>query len=368
MQAPSAATPIQPSRRRRRLRVFGIAALVVVLGAGSLAWSMWPNVDEIPEVLEPIEEGVVLGDLELSKQGPMPALKLSDLHGKKVMIVIEGQESFGGGEGKLLRRALNRWTLPDDVAAFSVGDAPIGAKVMSGKIEREFVGPMREEMKLPIYVDYGGSFTTAFSLPSGHFGFVLLDERGEVLMRLAGDATPEQVDELAGLLGVSEPPPGPLAPAFAVGELSTQTCADKHCVFVFLDRKVARSDIPGLEEGGFESKGDMEAVFEQIRIPSVRLARVFAADWPTNRPDIAGVIVGEVEGWEVPGWQVVGEAPEAREAFGIGAQAGMVIVDPKGRLAFAETGKISFWKLSVAADLLGVEPKGFGEREHEKDD
>lgn len=327
---------------------------------------MWPNVEDIPEVLPPIEEGVVLGDLELSKQGPMPALKLADLHGKQVMIVIEGQESFGGDEGKRLRSALYRWTLPDDVVALHVGDAPIGAKIMSGKIEREFVGPMREEMKLPIYVDFGGTFTAAFNLPSGHFGFVLLDEHGEVQMRLAGDATAEQITELATLIGATEPPPGPPAPAFEIGELSSTSCADKHCVLVFLDRKVVRSDIPGLEDGGFE--GEMEESFEQIRIPSIRLARVFAADWPTNRPDIAGVIVGEAEGWEVPGWSFVAEAPAAREAFGIGSAAGMVIIDPQGRVAFSETGKIAFWKLSLAADLLGVEPKGFGKRHDDEKD
>ncbi len=354
--AVQASTPqVKLSRWRRYRRALAITALLVVLGAGGLAWSMWPTVEDIPKVLPPIEDDVVIGDLQLPAQGPMPALKLADLHGKQVMIVIEGKESFGGDEGKLLRGALHRWTLPDDVVALHVGDAPIGAKIMSGKIEREFVGPMREEMKLPIYVDYGGSFTTAFSLPSGHFGFVLLDDAGEVQMRLAGDATPEQIAELAELVGATEPPPGPAAPEFEIGALSSTSCVGKHCVLVFLDRKVVRSDIPGLEQGGFE--GEMEQAFEQIRIPSVRLARVFAADWPTDRPDIAGVIVGEAEGWEVPGWQFVADAPEAREAFGLGPAAGMVILDPQGRVAFSETGKIAFWKLSRAADLLGIEPK-----------
>lgn len=363
MQAASSASP--PSRRKR-LRILGLAALVVVLGAGSLAWAMWPNVEAIPEVLPPIEDHSKIASLELDAQGPLPAIKLGDLAGKKVLIVIEGKESFGGDEGKQLRRALHRWTLPppEQLVAISVGDAPIGAKLASSRIEREFVGPMRDEMKLPIYVDYGGSFTAAFNLPSGHFGFVLLDEQGEILMRLAGDATPEQVTELAGLLGAVEPPPGPPAPAFTIGALSNASCVDKHCVLVFLDRKVVRGDIPGLEQGGFESD-DMQAVFAQIQIPSVRLARVFATDWPTERSDIAGVIVGEAEGWEVPGWEFVAAAPEARAALGVGEQAGMVIVDPQGRVAFSETGKLSFWKLALAADILGVEPKGFGRRKGE---
>lgn len=340
---------------------------MVVLGAGSLAWAMWPSVEPIPEVLPPIEDHSQIAALELDAQGPLPAVKLGELRGKKVLIVIEGKESFGGSEGKLLRRALHRWTLPPELVAISVGDAPIGAKLASSRIEREFVGPMREEMKLPIYVDYGGTFNAVFNLPSGHFGFVLIDERGEILMRLAGDATPEQIDELAGLIGASEPPPGPPAPAFTIGALSNSSCAGKHCVLVFLDRKVVRSDIPGLEQGGFESD-DMQAVFDQIKIPSVRLARVFASDWPTDRPDITGVIVGEAEGWAVPGWEFVAAAPEARSALGIGELAAMVIVDPQGRIAFSQTGKLSFWQLSLAADLLGVEPKSFGRRDKQKDE
>ncbi len=320
---------------------------------------MWPKVEVIPETLPDIDPEVSLAELELEAQGPLERVRLGDLHGKKVYLVIEGRESFGGGEGKRMRRALNRWILPDDVIGFSVGDAPPGAQIMASKIEREFVGPMRDEMKLPIYIDYGGRFTDAFELPSGHFGFVLLDEQGEVLMRLAGDATEEQVAEIAELMGAQEPPAGPPAPEFQIGELSKTSCAGKHCVLVFLDAKVARNEIPGLEEGGFE--GEMAEAFEQIRKPSVRLARVLAADWSAQRPEtVAGAIVGEGEGWDVPGWAFVPEAADAREAFGIGEQAAMVIVDPQGRVAFTATGRIPFWQLSLAADVLGIEAKPYG--------
>jgi hypothetical protein len=270
-----------------------------------------------------------------------------------------------GGEGKQLRWALHRWVLPDSVVGFSVGDAPAGAKVMKGKIERDFLGPMRSELKLPIYVDFGGTFTDAFSLPKGHLGLVVLDPAGEVVYRKAGDLSLAEVEEVAALIGAEPPPPGPTAPSFTVGSLSNQACADKACVLVFLDAKVARSEIPGLEEGGFE--GEMKDTFEQIRKPSIRLARILAADWSAeDRGALGGVIVGEGEGWEVEGWEFVATAPEARAAFGIGDAAGMVIVDDEGRVAFAESGVIPFWKLSLAADLLGIEAKEYGKRGSKK--
>jgi hypothetical protein len=342
----------------RKLKIIAIAAGVVVLGLGAAAWSMWPQVDDIPEQLEPIRADVSIPDLELEAQGPLPSVRLGDLHGKTVYLMIEGKESMMGGEGKLLRRALHRWQLPDDVVGFSVGDAPAGAVVMRKKIESEFLAPMRSEMKLPIYIDFGGQFTTAFSLPKGHLGFVILDPAGEVLFRHAGDVDETQLAEVEQLLRAEEPPPGPPAPSFVIGELSNESCVGRACVLVFLDTKVARSEIPGLEEGGFE--GEMKESFEQIKKPSIRLARILAADWEAkDRAKIGGVLVGEAEGWEVEGWEIVGEASEARTAFGIGGEAGMVILDEQGRVAFLEVGLIPFWKLSLAADVVGIEPKEF---------
>lgn len=343
---------------RKKLRIFALAAGVVVLGLGAAAWSMWPEVEVIPEKLEAIDPEIAIADLELDAQGPEPALRLGDLKGKTVFIMIEGKESMMGGEGKQLRRALHRWVLPEDVVGLSVGDAPAGAVIMKSKIENDFVGPMREELKLPIYVDFGGRFTDAFSLPKGHLGFVVLDAQGEVALRHAGDADEATLAQIKTLLGATDPAPGPVAPAFQIGELSNESCAGKRCVLVFLDKKVARSEIPGLEDGGFE--GEMKEVFEQIKLPSIRLARILAEDWePDQREGIGGVIVGEAEGWEVEGWAFVPIAAEAREAFGIGDAAGLVIIDDQGRVAFTESGRVPFWKLSLAADVLGIEAKEF---------
>jgi hypothetical protein len=350
---------------RTKLRIFALAAGVVVLGLGAAAWSMWPEVDDIPTQLEEIDPEVSIAQLELTAQGPEPALRLGDLAGKTVFIMIEGKESMMGGEGKQLRRALHRWELPEDVVGFSVGEAPAGAMLMQGKIESDFVGPMREEMKLPIYIDFGGSFTDAFSLPKGHLGFVVIDAQGEVALRHAGDADEATLERIKALLGAKEPAPGPVAPAFAVGELDNDSCAGRACVLVFLDAKVTRSEIPGLDEGGFE--GDMKASFEQLARPSVRLARILASDWePEQRAGIGGVIIGEGEGWEIEGWAFVPTAADAREAFGIGDAAGLVIIDDQGRVAFSESGRVPFWKLSRAADVLGIEPKAYRGRKRDK--
>ena len=355
--------------RRKKLRIFASIAGVLVLLLGLGAWSMWPTVEEIPAQLDELDPEVAIAELELSAQGPLEPLRLGELQGDKVFLMIEGKESMGGGEGTLLRRAIHRWQLPAGVRGFSIGDAPAGAMVMRGKIERDFVGPMREEMKFPIYIDYGGAFTEAFKLPKGHLGFVILDEHSEVLLRHAGDADAETLAEIKQLLGAEEPPPGPQAPDFAVGELSKESCAGRSCVLVFLDRKVIRSEIPGLEEGGFE--GEMKEALEQMKIPSIRLARMLAADWePKPEAEIDGVIVGEGEGWGLEGWAFVpaaeAQAQDTRELFGIGEAPGMVIVDPEGRVAFAETGSIPLWKLSLAADVLGIEPKEYGGRKHKK--
>jgi hypothetical protein len=346
---------------RKKLRVIAISLGIIVVGLSAAAWSMWPTVDDIPEVLDDIDPTVSIADLELDAQGPLDAMRIGDHAGKTVYLMIEGKDSMQSGEGKQLHRALHRWVLPDDVIGFSIGDAPVGAKVIKGKMEREFIGPMRSEMKLPIYIDFGGSFTEAFNLPQGHLGFVIIDPQGEVAYRHAGDPDAEALAKIAELLGAKEPPPGPSAPAFEVGELSNQACAGKPCVLAFLDAKVERSEIPGLEDGGFE--GEMDETFTQLKKPSVRLARMLAVDWPVEqRSTIAGVVVGEGEGWSAEGWAFVPEAPAAREAFGIGDAAGLVILDEQGRVSFVEHGLIPLWKLSLAADLLGIEPKNYGRK------
>jgi hypothetical protein len=339
----------------KKLKVIAIAAGVVVLALGAAAWSMWPEVDPIPEQLDAIDPTISIADLSLEAQGPLPALRIGDLKGKTVLLMIEGKESMSGGEGRQLRRALHRWQLPDDIVTLSIGDAPAGAAIMRSKILDEFVGPMRGEMKFPIYIDFGGKFTTALSLPKGHLGLAIIGPDGELALRHAGDADAAKLAEIQALLRAEEPAPGPAAPDFAVGELTDENCADRICTLVFLDSKVARNEIPGLEDGGFE--GDMKASFEQIKKPSIRLAAMLAGDWSAEElGQIAGVVVGEGEGWSAPSWPFVADGVQARAAFEVGDQAGMIILD-HGRVAYSALGLIPFWKLSMAGDVLGIEPK-----------
>jgi len=346
----------------RKLKIISISAGLLVVVLVAAAWSMWPRVEEVPAQLPEVSEEVSIPDLTLDAQGPLPALRLGDLDGQMVLLMIEGRESMTGGEGKQLHRAIARWQLPADVVAVTIGDAPAGAALMRKKIERDFLGPMRAEMRYPIYIDYGGRFAEALALPKGHLGVAVLDRSGELVFRHAGDLDEATLAELERLLGAEDPPPGPPVPSFGLAELDDARCREQTCALVFLDAKVARADIPGLEHGGFE--GGPKQSFAQIAKPSVRLARVLTASW--DRSEVAGVVVGEAEGWEVEGWPFVAsddrQVAATRAAFGIDAgAAGMVIVD-EGRVAFAESGLIPFWRLGLAADILGIDPEAFSGR------
>ena len=350
----------------KKLAIVAVVAAVLALGVGAAAWAMWPDVDEIPERLPEVSAEVSIADLGFDAQGPMPALRLGDLEGKTVLLMIESRESMTSGEGSRLHRAIGRWDLPEDVVVMTIGDVPKALELMKDKIEGEFLGAMRDEMRYPIYVDYGGTFADALALPKGHIGVAIIDAAGEVAFRHAGDPDEAALAEIAGLLQAKEPEPGPVAPDFALGGVDNASCTGRTCVLVFLDAKVARSDIPGLEEGGFE--GDMKATFEQIKKPSVRLAQVLTAEW--ERDKVRGVVVGEAEGWSVESWPFVAEddaTKAARAAFEIGEEAGMVILDREGRVAFAEAGLIRFWQLGVAAEILGIDPEAFqGRRRDDK--
>ena len=48
----------------RKLKIIAIAAGVVVLGLGAGAWSMWPEVDDIPEHLRKRMEFVLVDSVD----------------------------------------------------------------------------------------------------------------------------------------------------------------------------------------------------------------------------------------------------------------------------------------------------------------
>ena len=330
--------------------------ILLLLAIGVLAWVFRSQAEEIPAELPPIDSAAADPlAIVLPADGDLPELALRALAGSTAYFIIEDRESMQGGESKELTRALARWQLPDGVVGYLIGDAK-GFAVFRNKIN-EFMGMMRPEMRLPLYIDYQGAFYDAFKLPRGHTGLVVLGPAGDVVLRHSGPADPDLLGRLHAALGARDPELPP-APPFAVGDLDNAACAGKACLFAFLDVKVARADVPGIE-GGFD--GGREESFERFARPSIRLVGVLSeADAKVDEDKVAGAIVGDLEGFELRRWRSVAAAADARAAFGVpDDQAGLVIVDPQGRVALKALGRVPFWQLGLVSDLIGVD---LGER------
>lgn len=333
-----------------RILIGVVVVLLLIIGA--LAWVFRSQAEAIPQELAPIDVAaadpqkiVIPGDEVLAD------LVVADLKGKRAYFILEDRESMEAGESKELTRALARWEVDDDVAGFLVGNAE-GFGLLRSKIN-EFMGQMRDEMRLPLYIDFEGAFVKAFKMPRGHTGLVVLGPDGAVVLRRSGPADEASLQALKEALGARDPSPPP-APEFAVGDLTRETCKGKVCAFAFLGKPVARGDVPGIE-GGFE--GGRKERFERFAEPSVRLAGVFiGADEKIDEDKHAGAIVGALSGVELRRWKQVEGAPEARAAFGLAADdTGLVVIDPEGRLALSIKGKVRFWQLGLFGDLLGIE-------------
>jgi hypothetical protein len=345
------------SRLKRILLALTILLLILV---GVVAWFFRSRAEPIPEQLPEIN--VAEADpmkVVIPGSAGLPDLKLADLKGKTAYLVVGDRESMQAGESKLFDRALGRWQLPADVVGYAIADTE-GFKLFSGKID-EILGPMRPEIRLPLYVDYEGAITKAFKLPKGHVGVVVLGPDGAVTLRHSGppvDKDDKVLQELKAALRAEEPVLPP-APAFKVGDLDNAACEGKTCMFVFLARTVKKSEMPGVE-GGFD--GDMEASWKQLQDPSVRLAglvadsdkKLKAAEGAAAKVRVA--LVGAIEGIELSQWKSVAAADESRAPFEIPAdQAALVIVDASGKLALRELELVRMYKLSRVSELLGVD-------------
>ncbi|MEZ4381891.1 MAG: hypothetical protein R3A79_11140 [Nannocystaceae bacterium] len=336
-------------------RVLIGVVVVLLLVIGALAWLFRSQAEAIPDELPTLDASKTAPADIMIPGGDIPDLKVAELKGKRAYFVLEDRESMQAGESKDLNRALARWELGDDVVGYAIGDAQ-GFGVFRSKID-EFMGMMRPEMRLPLYIDYEGVFYDAFMLPRGHTGFVLLGPDSEVVHRHSGPADADAIEAIRGHLDGREPEPPP-APDFAVAEVNGASCEGRVCLFAFLDAPVERAAIPGIE-GGFD--GGREESFKRFAEPSVRLVGVIAgADEKIDEDKHTAVIVGDVKGFEFRRVKTVDAAPEARAAFGLGDGAGLVVVD-HGRLAFKAEGKVAFWQLGLVADILGVD---LGERDH----
>jgi hypothetical protein len=337
-------------------RVLIGVVVVLLLVIGALAWLFRSQAEEIPDELPTLDDAKVAPADIMIPGGDIPDLKVADLEGKRAYFVLEDRESMQAGESKDLNRALARWEMGDDVVGYAIGDAK-GFGVFRSKID-EFMGMMRPEMRLPLYIDYEGVFYDTFKLPRGHTGLVVLGPESDVLHRHSGPAEADDLETIRGLLGASEPEPPP-APDFAVGDYTKASCEGRVCLFAFLDEAVARADVPGIE-GGFD--GDREESFKRLAKPSVRLVGVLAgADDKIDEDKHTAVIIGDLKGFEFRRVATHDAAPEARAAFGVGDGAALVVIDEKSRLAFKAEGKVAFWQLGLVADILGVD---LGERDH----
>jgi hypothetical protein len=340
-------------RRVSILKRVAVVFVVLLLGlVGFVAWKLRSRAEEIPKELPPIDAAVADPQaIVIPGGGGLPELKIADLKGKTAYLVVEDRESMQARESKTIQRALNRWSFPADVVGYNIGDAE-GFELLSSKIE-EFLAHLRKELRLPLYIDYKGVFLRTFKLPRGHVGVVVLGPDGAPLLRHSGPMTDAQISELRALLRAEEPAPPP-APAFELGGLDNAACKGKACLFVFLAEPVKKADVPGVE-GGYG--GDMEASAVQGRKPSVRLAGMaLESDAKLDPAKVQAVLVGEVPDLGLTKWTVVPAAPEARAAFELPeGEAGLVVVDPEGRLAVREPGTVPLYKFGRVSDLIGVD-------------
>jgi hypothetical protein len=335
------------------LRRIALVLVILVLGIlGAIAWMLRSHAEEIPDQLAAIDTAEADPQkLVIPGAGGLSDLKLADLKGKTVYLLVEDRESMAAKESSAMSRAMARWTWPDDVVGFSIGDTQ-GFGLLKGKIE-EMVAPMRPELRLPLYLDFEGIAGKTFKLPRGHAGIAIVDRTGAVVYRHSGPMKPDEIEKVRGLLGARPAPIVP-APPFNVGGLDNAACKGKTCVFVFLTAPVARKDIPGGKQG-FD--GDMDESTKQFAKPDVRLAGIVVDSDAKLDPDkVLGRLVGAIDGAELKRWQAVPEAAAAREAFGLPpAEAGLAVVDPNGDLVMLERGRVPMYKFGVLSELIGVE-------------
>lgn len=329
----------------------GLVLLILVL-LGALAWMFRSRAEAIPDELPPVATGEHDPmKLVLTGGGGLPDLAFAALRGKTAYFIIEDRESMAARESSAMSRAMARWTYPDGVVGYAIGDAE-GFGLLAGKIE-EFVGPMRPELRLPLYMDFKGDVRKGFNLPRGHAGVVVLDPTGAAVYRHSGKMEPPEIDKLRQVLGAQLPAPAP-APAFKIGDLDNAACKGRTCVLVFLTESVTRAEIPGGDKG-FD--GDMDSSMKQFARPNVRLASlVLDSDPKLDDGKIHALLLGQIDGPELRHWKTAAATADARAAFQIPTnEPAIVVVDPAGDLALRELGVVQMYKFGIISELIGVE-------------
>lgn len=343
-----------------------IVGVLVLVAVGFIAWTMRSQAEDIPETLATVDTTKV-SDLMLAGDGDLPDFRIADMAGKTIFIVVGDRESMASGEEKTRNLALNHWVYPDDVQGFIVGDAK-GFELFKNKVT-EIMGHIRPELRFPMYIDFKGRVFETFSLPRGHAGTAVVGPEGKVLFRHSGTMDAAKITELQGLLKASEPVT-PAAPSFTVGELSNETCSGKVCVIANLSKPVARKDIPGIE-GGFEGE-DAEG-FKRMTQPNLRLAGLLIKIDEKLKDDanVKGVLIGDTEGisFERLGALASADGTPAsaalKQALKLSQdEPAMIVINPEGKVVFAEHGRIPMYKLGRVAELLGIELDDRAKDEH----
>ena len=276
------------------------------------------------------------------------------------MFLVEGRESMEKQQAKALKLALDRWRYPESLQAYVIADGrPFrfipGVKKMAG----EFMEAMRPELRLPMYADFSGDALNPLGVASGAFELVILNADGTVRHRHRGDATSEEIQAIREMLDATEPPSAQPAPTFELEGFSSSSCSDKGCMLVFLGEKVSRSDIPGLEEGGFE--GSREEAFAQLAKPHVRLMTQVATRWDLEKTPVDGVVIGDAPSDLLKDWPHVDAAPDTRQLLGLKSDStALVMIAKDGTLAFQAEMDFPFWKLAQAREALELEDRPWG--------
>lgn len=330
-------------------------AILVLLGVvvGATAWKVL-HVEKIPETLEALDEQAEPRDIVIPGMSGGPDLVFATLEGKTTVLLVVGFQ--GMEEGRLIQRALNRWTLPETTQGYMIGDAA-GFGLLKKKLEKWLVF-WGEEMRFPLYLDFEGSVLEAFKLPKGHHGLVVLGPDMEVLLRHSGPVDEPGVEQLREMLGASEPEPGPAAPTFEVGPLSNDTCAGKVCALAFLGEPVSGKKLPGEDDGKERSEEEM---LELFRRPAYRMAMTLTRMEEFEK-EVGAVVVGSLEDVEIAeAWTHLENSAQGRKAFDLADdETALLVLDTEGRIAFRESGLIPSWKMSQAFHVMGVKHRDHG--------
>ncbi|MEM7152849.1 MAG: hypothetical protein AAF799_08400 [Myxococcota bacterium] len=328
------------TRTKTILKVIGVLVLIVVAILGAWAW-VTLRVEEIPKELPRMERSA--DDLDIPAVGSGDDLRLAELHGHKNVIIFEGFQSMRTEQGKEINSALNRWTIPENVKVHIVFDGE-GMEMFKDKVSR-FTDFFASEVRHPVYIDFKGEVLDVFKLVKGHHGIAVVDPEGKTILRNSGGFDKGQVEELREMLGASEPPPPQPAPPFSLAGLDNESCKQKPCIFIFMGKKVTRAEIPWIE-GGFE--GNRTDSMERMTRPEIRMA-ASAMRLPIKKSH--GLVVGELEGLDLKGWQIVPDDAEARKAFELAPDdSALVVIDTQGRMVFKDKGFIPMYRWSLAID------------------